>query len=106
MRPLPRLGVRCNAAVEHAFSARRHCMRIIFSRKGFDSDAGGCPSPIIDGHPLSLPIPVRTTPSPVRYIDLIGNYGSLVEELTNRRIDRYSRCHLDPDIKASVLPRR
>lgn len=32
-------------------------MRIVFSRKGFDSSAGGGPSPIVDGRPLSLPIP-------------------------------------------------
>lgn len=29
-------------------------MRVIFSRKGFDSAAGGAPSPIIDGGPVSL----------------------------------------------------
>ena len=32
-------------------------MRIVFSRKGFDSAAGGGPSPIVGGRPLSLPIP-------------------------------------------------
>ncbi len=32
-------------------------MRIVFSRKGFDSSAGGGPSPIVDGRPISLPIP-------------------------------------------------
>lgn len=80
-------------------------MRIIFSRKGFDSSAGGCPSPIVDGKPISLPIPVRKTPSPIRYVDLIGNYGSLVEDLTKGKINRHSRCHLDPDLKPSVLPR-
>lgn len=80
-------------------------MRIIFSRKGFDSSAGGCPSPIIGDRPISLPIPVRKTPSPVRYIDLIGDYGSLVEDLTKGRIDRHNRCHLDPDLKSSVRTR-
>jgi hypothetical protein len=87
-------------------SGRLNSVRVIFSRKGFDSDAGGCPSPIIDGEPISLPIPVRKTPSMVRYVDLIGDYGSLVEDLTKGRIDRYRWCHLDPDIKACVLPRQ
>ncbi|MEG3597355.1 MAG: hypothetical protein VX357_03850, partial [Pseudomonadota bacterium] len=32
-------------------------MRIIFSRKGFDSASGGGPSPIVEGRPVSLPIP-------------------------------------------------
>jgi hypothetical protein len=80
-------------------------MRIIFSRKGFDSSAGGSPSPIVEGRPISLPIPVRKTPSSIRYIDLIGDYSSLVEDLTKGRIDRNSQCHLDPDLKFSVLPR-
>src|SRR6267378_2603959 len=34
-------------------------MRVIFSRKGFDSAAGNPPSPIIDGEPISLPIPTK-----------------------------------------------
>ena len=33
-------------------------MKIILSRKGFDSSNGGCPSPIMpDGTLLSMPIP-------------------------------------------------
>ncbi len=33
-------------------------MKIIISRKGFDSKYGGCPSPIIGNRPISLPIPI------------------------------------------------
>ena len=79
-------------------------MRIIFSRKGFDSAAGGCPSPIIDGRPVSLPIPTRM-PSALRYADLTGDYGDLVEDLTRGRIKRTASCHLDPDLNANVLVR-
>jgi len=32
-------------------------MKLILSRKHSDSSAGGCPSPLIDGRPVSLPIP-------------------------------------------------
>lgn len=33
-------------------------MRIILSRKGFDSEYGGCASPILpDGKMISMPIP-------------------------------------------------
>ena len=33
-------------------------MKVILSRKGFDSSNGGCPSPIMpDGTLLSMPIP-------------------------------------------------
>jgi len=36
-------------------------MKVILSRKGFDSQYGGMPSPILpDGTLLSLPIPSKT----------------------------------------------
>lgn len=79
-------------------------MRIIFSRKGFDSSAGGCPSPLIDGQPLSLPIPTRM-PSPVTFADLGEKIAAIVPTLTRRTIRADSPCHLDPDLKATALPR-
>ncbi|MGA7675284.1 MAG: hypothetical protein WCA78_09600 [Rhizomicrobium sp.] len=79
-------------------------MRVVFSRKGFDSAAGGCPSPIIEGKPTTIPIPT-VMPTPMRYQDLKGEYGRLVEDLTNRRIKRTTRCHVDPDINQNVLGR-
>jgi hypothetical protein len=80
-------------------------VRIIFSRKGFDSASGGCPSPVIDGRPLSLPIPTRQ-PSGITFADLHGPYASLVADLTRGRQGADSRCHLDPDIDHSLLPRQ
>jgi hypothetical protein len=80
-------------------------MRVIFSRKGFDSAAGGCPSPIVDGQLMSMPIPSRM-PTPTRFGDLIGPYGRLVTDLTKGRLTEKDRCHLDPDILESLLPRR
>jgi hypothetical protein len=57
-------GLRLHAAKEE--------MRIIFSRKGFDSSSGGVPSPIFpDGRMLSLPIPDRL--SRIAYADISGN---------------------------------
>lgn len=82
-------------------------MRIIFSRKGFDSEAGGVPSPIVDGKPISLPIPT-TMPTPTRYGDLRGPHAALVSDLTRRRkkvLTEHHPCHLDPDIDSDVLPR-
>lgn len=78
-------------------------MRIIFSRKGFDSSAGGCPSPLIDGRPYSLPIPSRQ-PSKHRFHDLPSPLPELVGQLTRGRIKPTDACHLDPDIdrRASV----
>lgn len=68
-------------------------MRIILSRKGFDSAAGGAPSPIIDGHPISLPIPAKDR-SATSYADL--GLGDIVEQATGGRITRDHLCHDDP----------
>lgn len=68
-------------------------MRIVFSRKGFDSAAGGVPSPIIDGKPTSLPIPTQRR-SDTTYGDL--GLGHVVERVTGGRLTRASLCHHDP----------
>lgn len=68
-------------------------MRIIFSRKGFDTGSGGAPSPIINGRPLSLPIPTKRR-STTSY-ELLG-LGDLVERVTRGRIQRDHLCHEDP----------
>lgn len=68
-------------------------MRIIFSRKGFDSTAGGAPSPIVAGQPVSLPIPARDR-SATTYAD--RGLGPLVEQTTRGRITAQDLCHDDP----------
>ena len=80
-------------------------MRVIFSRKWFDSTAGGCPSPIVDGQPMSLPIPTKM-PTVKRFGDLTGAYASLVSDLTRGRFTANDWCHLDPDIDPASLPRQ
>ena len=74
-------------------SPERKIVRIIFSRKGFDTGSGGRPSPIKDGCPISLPIPT-TRRSITRYEDI--GLGELVEEVTGGRIRRNQLCHNDP----------
>src|ERR1019366_1035802 len=81
-------------------------MRIILSRKGFDSSSGGVPSPIFpDGGILSLPIPDRL--STISYKEIAGNswatVGELVEQLAG--IPQTHRAHLDPDLAACSFPR-
>lgn len=82
-------------------------MKIILSRKGFDSKYGGIPSPILpDGKMISLPIP--STKNSIRLCDLEldrVNLGKLVSELTSsrkleRRVNPAQTAHLDPDIYA------
>lgn len=79
-------------------------MKLIFSRKGFDSSAGGVPSPLVDGRPISLPIPTRM-PTPTRFSDLSNGVAEFVPDLTRGRIAADRPCHLDPDLDASSLVR-
>jgi len=80
-------------------------MKVIFSRKGFDSAAGGVPSPIVAGRPVSLPIPTRM-PSPLRFADLAGDLPSLVADLTRGKAAAARSCHLDPDIDPTQCRRK
>jgi hypothetical protein len=71
--------------------------KLVFSRKGFDSGSGGGPSPIVNGEPLSLPIPAYGGPSATTFAAL-----GLAEHI--ERFGRFARppvqagdfCHHDP----------
>ena len=73
-------------------------MKVILSRKGFDSSNGGCASPIMpDGTLLSMPIP---TEDDVLYSDIAWNgitYSDILGQINQKR--EYTTCHLDPDIR-------
>ncbi len=74
-------------------------MRIVFSRKGFDSSAGGGPSPIVagpDGHarPISLPIPDTKGLSRTTYGDL--GLGDHAARASRGRLGARDLCHHDP----------
>jgi hypothetical protein len=83
-------------------------VKLILSRKGFDSASGGCPSPILpDGAMLALPIPDAR--SPLRYRDLLWNgrdVGEMVERLTKGRIRADSGAHLDLTSRRDLVRRR
>jgi hypothetical protein len=73
-------------------------MRIILSRKGFDSAAGGGASPIVAsenkwGRPVSLPIPSGGF-SQTTYGDL--GLGDLAREASRGKIGVNDYCHHDP----------
>lgn len=68
-------------------------MKIIFSRKGFDSTSGGGPSPIVKGLPISLPIPGQNGEATI-YSDL--GLGQTVTDVTRGRIGGDHPCHDDP----------
>lgn len=84
-------------------------MKIILSRKGFDSEYGGQPSPILpDGTLLSLPIPLPN--DTLNYKELFHqgkSYYDIITELkpkTKKILPHYT-CHLDPDIRMGALKR-
>ena len=68
-------------------------MKVVFSRKGFDSAAGKAPSPIIEGEPISLPIPTKRR-SETTY--RLAGIGKIVERTTKGRIGADDLCHEDP----------
>jgi hypothetical protein len=89
-------------------------MKVILSRKGFDSAYGGYTSPILpSGEMGSLPIPLEDN---IKYSDLkIGSstYYNLMRDLrpTIKRkgewipLDHETKCHLDPDIRRCSIRR-
>jgi len=81
-------------------------MKIIFSRKGFDSQYGGVPSPILpDGTLLPLPIPSMQG-RPLRDIQSpAGPLHLLVSDLTCGKIGPDTLVHLDPDLQSPAIPR-
>jgi len=80
-------------------------MKVIFSRKGVDSTAGGCASPLIDGTPLSLPIPTLELTA-ITYGDLRSDLAESADHLSAGRLDGAQPCHLDPDLDPSALAQR
>ena len=69
-------------------------MKIIFSRKGFDSAAGGGPSPIVGGRPVSLPIPDTKGFAQATYGE--RGLGELVAAASRGRLSGDDLCHDDP----------
>ncbi|HEX8229586.1 MAG TPA: hypothetical protein VF826_09760, partial [Chloroflexia bacterium] len=85
-------------------------MKIILSRKGFDSATGKVASPILpNGELCSLPIPTdEEHQQSIRYADIkVGDVslGMLVSDLTRCRISPEHTAHLDPDLRYSSYHR-
>ncbi len=68
-------------------------MKVVFSRKGFDSSSGGGPSPLIGGGPVSIPIPTQHR-SETTYGEL--GLGGIVESMSKGSYTKNSLCHYDP----------
>lgn len=83
-------------------------MKIILSRKGFDSSNGGCASPIFpDGRIVSLPIPASGAPTSFSDVSFDGlSVGQVVRDLSRGKVLPDSPTHLDPDLSNEALPRQ
>ena len=80
-------------------------MKIILSRKGFDSGSGGDASPILpEGTMLSMPIPDKT--GNYTYAELKAPDGHSYLDILKSLIPNgeYTTCHLDPDIRSGLRP--
>lgn len=84
-------------------------MKIILSRKGVDSSAGGFASPVFpDGQMISIPIPDKR--AQVRYRDIHSadvsrSIGKLVKNLSRGKLAATRFAHVDPDLDRASLPR-
>jgi len=91
--------------------------RVVLSRKGFDSENGCIPIPILsDGTMISLPIPGAEGTVSYGDLSLKGHsFGKLVTDLKAKRKTRNKetklfsaadRAHLDPDLIGEVCQRK
>ncbi|MEO8120964.1 MAG: hypothetical protein ABI606_16790 [Rhodoferax sp.] len=81
-------------------------MKIIISRKGFDSGYGGVPSPIFpDGRIVSLPIPSKAGVNAAKGRTDDLSLGDVIANLTGDRLDGNTLIHVDPDLERSTFSR-
>jgi len=82
-------------------------MKIILSRKGFDSQYGRQASPILpDGTLLSLPIPSEDELTFDNILWAGLSYLDIIRRLKPRTyLNEESHCHLDPDLRAITVNR-
>ncbi len=70
-------------------------IKIIFSRKGFDSSSGGMPSYKKKENLISFPIPSQKN-TLTTYNDL--GLGKYIQDLSNKKIKATDTCHYDPNL--------
>jgi hypothetical protein len=75
-------------------------MKVVFSRKGFDSQYGGMASPILpDGRLAPLPIPSGHDSATLADLDFADEtIGQLLIDLSAGRHRLQTRVHFDPDL--------
>ena len=85
-------------------------MKIILSRKGFDTQYGGIPNLILPNGKL-LSFPIGDKKSVIKYTDInpnIENYTNLYDliiDLNGKKTKENHLAHLDPDLDFTYYPR-
>lgn len=81
-------------------------MKVILSRKGFDSANGGIASPIFeDGTMISFPIPCKADSDTYSNLEYQGkSYAEILKELKYKG-ETYN-CHVDPDLDTTRRKQR
>jgi hypothetical protein len=87
-------------------------MKIILSRKGFDQENGGGPSPIFPNDRM-YSLPIEGIGAPKSYGDIGIEAGlpdsrmaAVAEQLTGGRTNPSRMTHFDPDLDLAALPRK
>lgn len=83
-------------------------MKLILSRKAFDSGAGKVANPILDDGAM-IPMPIPDKQSPIRYRDITiagHDLGNVAVDITGGRTRSDHFAHLDPDLIESAYPRQ
>ena len=81
-------------------------MKVVLSRKGFDSENGGIASPILpDGTLLSLPIPEKEKYKNGRAYSELSYKDETYERIIKQLKPKFKNkvCHLDPDIREGIF---
>lgn len=82
-------------------------MKVIISRKGFDSSFGGVPSPILeDDNFISLPIPGDSQTPYNKITTTFADFPSMLQDLTKNKISGNDYVHFDPDLNKDNMERK
>lgn len=83
-------------------------MKVVLSRKGFDTENGGIPSIILPNKEL-LSFPIPSDSDSIKFTDLnhpiYGNYFEIINNLKPNQLKKNQTCHLDPDIYQYIRKR-
>lgn len=76
--------------------------KVIISRKGFDSSAGGISSPILDKTFFPLPIPEGGSDLFYKDLKLMKTGLDLLDVIRQLGARQYSECHMDPNLNPAL----